>query len=158
MNKPARTISPAPVRRSIHVAAAPSKAFEVFTAGMGRWWAKTHTIGKSPQTTVVMEPRAGGRWYEIGEDGSHCEWGKVLAWEPPSRVLLAWQITSQWTYDADFMTEVEVRFIADAGGTRVELEHRNLERYGEKAEETRAALDSPGGWAGLLESFAKTAA
>jgi uncharacterized protein YndB with AHSA1/START domain len=150
------TIVPAPVRKTVRVKAPPPRAFEIFTAGMGRWWMKSHSIGTSPQKDVVMEPRAGGRWYERGEDGSECPWGKVIAWEPPTRVLLAWQINGEWKYDADLVTELEVRFIPDGSGTRVELEHRNLDRFGAVAEQVRGQLDAPGGWSGLLENFAKT--
>ncbi len=150
------TIVPAPVRKTVRVKAPPPRAFEIFTAGMGRWWMKSHSIGSAPQKDVVMEPRPGGRWYERGEDGSECPWGKVIAWEPPSRVLLAWQINGEWKYDADLVTELEVRFIPDGSGTRVELEHRNLERFGDVADRVRGQLDSPGGWNGLLASFAQT--
>ena len=101
-----------------------------------------------------MEPRVGGRWFERGEDGSECEWGRVLAWEPPARLVLAWQVDAQWRFDPDFITEVEVRFIPEGDATRVELEHRNIERFGAQAEATRSALDSPDGWSGLLERFA----
>ncbi len=152
--QPARTITPAPVRRSVHVKAAPERAFEVFTAGMGNWWIRSHSINTSPQASIVMEPREGGRWYEVGEDGSECTWGRVLAWEPPQRLLLAWQISGQWKHDPDFITEVEVRFTRDGDGTRVDLEHRNLERFGDKENAMRAALGSPDGWAGLLARFA----
>jgi len=148
-------ITPAPVRKTITVKAAPERAFDVFTANMGRWWLRTHSIGAAPLQDVVIEPRAGGRWYEQGEDGSQCEWGKVLAWEPPRRVLLAWQIGGDWKYDATLITEVEVNFIADADGTRVELEHRHLERMGAAAEAARQAVDSPSGWSGLLAAFAQ---
>lgn len=152
------TISPAPVRKSIHVKAPLQKAFDVFTAGMGRWWLKSHSINKgSPIADVIMEPFAGGRWFERGDDGSECTWGKVLAWEPPARVVLAWQIDGTWTHNPDVMTEVEVRFTAEADGTRVDLEHRDLERFGEQAVKTRDALDSPGGWSGLLQSYATAA-
>jgi len=99
--------------------------------------------------------KAGGRWFERGEDGSECQRGKVLSWEPPSRLLLAWQITPTFSYDPDLMTELEVRFIAEAGGTRVELEHR-LDGYGAAAENMFKAFD--GGWQGLVEEFAKAAA
>jgi uncharacterized protein YndB with AHSA1/START domain len=152
----------APTRKIIRVKASPAVAFEIFSAGMTRWWpGATHTINptKSPLKDVVMEPRAGGRWYERGEDGSECEWGKVLAWEPPRRLLLAWQINAQWAYDPNLITEVEVKFIEESSdATRVELEHRNLERYGEAAEAIRAAYESPDGWTGLLERFAQEAA
>lgn len=148
------TIKPAPVRKSIAVKASPEKAFEIFTAGMTRWWNKQYTIGTSPLKEVVVEPRRGGRWFERGEDGSECSWGKVLAWEPPSRLVLAWQISGEWRFDPDILTELEIRFVPEGAETRVELEHRNLEALGEKAEEFRATFDSPYGWAGLLEAFA----
>lgn len=147
-------ITPAPVRKSVVVSAPPERAFEVFTAGIGRWWLKTHKIGAAPMKEAVLEPRAGGRWYERGEDGSECDWGKVLVWEPPRRLVLAWQIDAQWKFDPELVTEVEVTFAAAPGaGTRVELEHRNLERFGERAEAIRGQVDN--GWPGLLENFAK---
>jgi uncharacterized protein YndB with AHSA1/START domain len=151
------TITPAPVRKSVHVKAAPQKAFDVFTAGMGRWWLKSHSINSSPIAEIVVEPFAGGRWFERGEDGSECPWGKVLVWEPPARIVLAWQTDGTWKHNPNFITEVEVRFTAEANGTRVDLEHRNLERFGEHAAKIRESFDSPGGWSGLLESFAKLA-
>jgi uncharacterized protein YndB with AHSA1/START domain len=149
------TITPAPIRKSIRVNAAPARAFEIFTAGMARWWLKTHTINptKSPLKEIVLEPRVGGRWFERGEDGSECSWGKVLAWEPPTRLLLAWQINGRWQFDPALVTEVEIRFEPDGGGTRAELEHRHLERLGEYAEAMAQAFT--GGWGVLLESFAK---
>jgi uncharacterized protein YndB with AHSA1/START domain len=152
-------IMPAPVRKSIRVEAPPQRAFEIFTANMGRWWPRTHSINKfSPIADVVVEPRSGGRWYERGEDGSECSWGEVLAWEPPSRLVLAWQISAQWQYDPNLLTEVEVRFVPEgASATRVELEHRHLERYGEAAEGVRGMFESPAGWSGVLESFAASA-
>jgi uncharacterized protein YndB with AHSA1/START domain len=107
---------------------------------------------------VVLEPKVGGRWFEIGEDGSQCNWGKVLAWEPPTRVLLAWQIGADWKYDPDLVTEVEVTFTPIEGGaTRVDLEHRNLERFGDKIDTVRAAIDSEGGWSGILKVYAESA-
>jgi uncharacterized protein YndB with AHSA1/START domain len=147
------------VRQQVSVPAPPERAFAVFTAGMGRWWPRTHSIGTAPQADVVMEPRAGGRWYERGQDGSECEWGRVLQWEPPARLLLAWQIDGNWRYVPGLVTEVEVTFTPDgAGATRVLLEHRNIERFGEHAERLRAAFDSPGGWAGMLRLFAEASA
>lgn len=147
-------VTPAPIRKSIHVNATPERAFKVFTGDMTRWWKPEHHIGSTPMKEVVLEPRVGGRWGEVAADGSECDWGKVLAWEPPHRVVLAWQLNGEWKYDADLLTEVEVRFIAHAGGTRVDLEHRHLERYGEHVEMVRAALDSPEGWQGSLVAFA----
>jgi uncharacterized protein YndB with AHSA1/START domain len=151
-------IQPAPVRRSIAVKAAPDKAFTVFATRIGDWWPRSHSIGKSPQADVRLEPKAGGRWYEIGTDGSECPWGHVIAWEPPLRLLLAWQIGANWQYDPTLVTEVEIRFTArPEGGTLVELEHRLLERYGEAAEAVRTNIDSEGGWAGILALFAGVA-
>ncbi|HUB96112.1 MAG TPA: SRPBCC family protein [Stellaceae bacterium] len=150
------TITAAPVRKTITVKVAPDRAFEVFTAGMSRWWPQTHSINASPLKQVIIEPRAGGRWYERGEDGSECQWGKVLAWEPPTRLVLAWQIGAAWKYDPSLVTELELRFIAEGAATRVELEHRGLEALGAQAEQQRAMFDSPNGWSGLLERFAST--
>jgi hypothetical protein len=153
------TIVPTPVRRTIHVRVSPARAFEVFTAAIGAWWPHEHSINKSsPQKDVIVEPRVGGRWLERGEDGSECQWGRVLIWEPPTRVVLAWQINGQWQYDPDFETEVEVRFMAEGAGTRVELEHRNLERFGERAQAVRAAFESPEGWSTGLARFAAVTA
>ena len=124
-------IKPATVRKSITVDAPVEKAFEVFTEGFGRWWPVSYSIGKSALKSAVIEPRAGGRWYEIGEDGSQCDWGEVLAWEPPARLLLAWRIGADWQYDPALLTEIEIRFISlGENSTRVELEHRLLENYG----------------------------
>jgi uncharacterized protein YndB with AHSA1/START domain len=158
MNKINKTIMPAPVRKSVRVGASPARAFKIFTDGMGRWWPKSHHIGAADLDALVIEPTAGGRWYERGVDGSECEVGKVLVWQPPARLVLAWQLTADWKFDPALITEVEVRFIADgANATRVELEHRNLERYGERADGFRTTIDSPEGWGGLLQLFKQTA-
>ncbi len=154
MNK--MTITPAPVLADIRVAAAPERAFEVFTTGTTRWWNPRHSIGSSPLKDVVIEPRVGGRFFERGADNSECDWGKVLVWEPPSRVVLAWQLNGDWKFDPALITEVEVRFAADGEGfTRVSLEHRKLEALGDKAEAVRAAVDSPEGWRGDLARYAE---
>jgi uncharacterized protein YndB with AHSA1/START domain len=155
MNK---TITPAPVRRNIRVAVPRERAFEVFTAGIGRWWPKTHKIGPADLDKPVIEPRAGGRWYERDVDGTECEVGKVLVWDPPARLVLAWQLTPDFKYDPNLITEVEVQFIAEgANSTRVELEHRNLERFGDRADAMRQQIDAPGGWPGILQLFAQSA-
>jgi uncharacterized protein YndB with AHSA1/START domain len=148
------------VRQSVVVDAPPDRAFAVFTEGMTAWWPLgTHTIGATPAAEAVIEPRAGGRWFERSEDGTECDWGRVLAWEPPDRVLLSWEITCEWQHDASVRTEVDVRFHAeDDGRTRVELEHRGLEAYAERAAEMRGIFDSDGGWRGLLGRFAGAAA
>jgi uncharacterized protein YndB with AHSA1/START domain len=148
----------APVRKSVRVSATSERAFEVFTAGIGRWWPKSHHIGASDLDAHIIEPKAGGRWYERGIDGVECEIGKVLIWEPPVRLVLEWQLSADWKFDPNLVTEVEVRFISDgANVTRVELEHRNLDRIGNRADAFRQQIDSPEGWGGLLQLFAQSA-
>lgn len=151
-------IKPAPIRKSIFVNASPQRAFHVFTIGMGRWWRPDHHIAKTPFAEIVVEPRAGGRWFERDKDGAECEWGKILAWEPPARVIFAWQLNQDWKYDPDFITELEVRFTPEGSGTRVELEHRDMEKFGDKAAAVRASLDSIDGWNGALAIYASAAA
>jgi uncharacterized protein YndB with AHSA1/START domain len=144
------------VKKSIAVAAPQKTAFEVFTTQMSGWWPETHHIGKTPMKDAVLDPRVGGRWYERGTDGAECNWGEVLVWDPPKRLVLTWDISADWQYDATIKTEVEVRFIADGPSrTRVELEHRLLDRYGAHRDQVRTAIDSPGGWLGILKGFAE---
>ena len=150
-------IKPAPVRKSVSVAASPETAFRVFTTGFDSWWPRSHSIGDSPLKTAVIEPAIGGRWYGLLENGTEAPWGDVLAWEPPRRVLLAWRIGADWVYDPRLLTEVEVTFTPDGAATRVELEHRLLENMGAAGEGARAMFDSEGGWGGLLAMFAAQA-
>ena len=147
------------VRKTLTINAPIEHAFRVFTEGHGKWWPlDTHHIGKVAAATAVIEPHVGGRWYERGIDGTECEWGKVLAWEPPHRLVLAWQITADWRYDLTLQTEVEVTFVADGPGrTRLELEHRHLDRYRDQAGVMRSIFDSEGGWTGILARFATAA-
>jgi uncharacterized protein YndB with AHSA1/START domain len=147
------------LRKVASVKAPPEVAWRVFTEKMGTWWPlATHKIGKAKAVDAVIEPRVGGRWYERGDDGSTCDWGRVLSWEPPSRLVLSWEISADWQYDSNLKTEVEVRFIAEGKeGTRVELEHRHLDRYEARCDEMRGIFDSEGGWSGLLASFARSA-
>jgi uncharacterized protein YndB with AHSA1/START domain len=149
-----------PVRKELVVAATAERAFQVFTDGIDRWWPRQHHIGDSPLKREVLEPGVGGRWYGLSEDGTECQVGKVLAWEPPRRLVLAWQITSDWKYDPAFITEVEVTFTAEGPKrTRVVLEHRDLHRYGIAEPTYRKAIDSPtGGWGFILQSYADSAA
>jgi uncharacterized protein YndB with AHSA1/START domain len=151
-------IRPAPVRKSTFVNAPQDRAFDVFTAGIGRWWPKSHKIGPADLDRPIIEPHEGGRWYELDVDGTECELGKVAAWEPPSRLVLIWQLTPEFTYDANLITEVEVTFTPEGDGTRVDLEHRDLERMGDKAETMRETVSGPGGWPALLELFAAESA
>jgi uncharacterized protein YndB with AHSA1/START domain len=151
-----RTITPAPVRKSIEVEAPPELAFEVFVNRFGLWWPRSHHIGAADPETFVIEPRAGGRWFERGVDGCECDVGKVLVHEPPVRLVLIWQLSADWTFDPDLHTEVEVRFTAvGEDRTRVELEHRNLERFGDRAEAVRGQIDAPNGWGGIIELFGR---
>ena len=144
------------VRRTITVAASQQRAFEVFTAKFGAWWPKDYQIGPSPMVDFVLEPKVGGRWYELDEDGTECETGRVLAFEPPSRLVIAWQLDERWQYDPDpsHASEVEVRFVAEGPSqTRVELEHRGFERHGAGGEGVRAGIDAPSGWTAVLEVY-----
>jgi uncharacterized protein YndB with AHSA1/START domain len=153
-----QTITPAAIRKTLTVRTTPEKAFDVFTAGFDRWWPKTHHIGESPLKKAVIEPGVGGRWYGLGEDGSEGLWGDVLAWDPPARLVLAWRINGQWKYDPGLLTEVEVLFTAvGSSETRIDFEHRNLERFGDSdaAKQARAAMDD--GWGTILESFKSVA-
>jgi uncharacterized protein YndB with AHSA1/START domain len=147
------------LRKIVSVKAPPEVAWRVFTEQMSTWWPlSTHKIGKTKAVDAVIEPRVGGRWYERGDDGSTCDWGRVLSWEPHSRLVLSWEISAEWQYDPNLKTEVEVRFITEGKDcTRVELEHRHLDRYGARRDEMRGIFDSESGWSGLLASFARAA-
>jgi uncharacterized protein YndB with AHSA1/START domain len=146
------------VSHTLTVRAPVERAFAVFTDGFGSWWPATHHLGDSELADAIIEPRAGGRWYERNADGSECDWGHVIAWEPPRRVLLAWQLDADWRYDPDLITEVDVRFEPDGDGTRVTFEHRHLERMGDRSEEVRRAIDSPEGWRGILANYREAVA
>ena len=155
MNVEAQRIAPAPIRKTLRVRASREKAFDTFVGGMGGWWMKSHSLLKTPQQDVVIEPRAGGRWYEVGVDGSEQDWGRVLGWDRPDRVLLASQLTADWAYDPDFETTVEVRFTPDGEYTIVDFEHRDLGRSGDRAAEIRGGYESgmEGGWGELLGGY-----
>jgi uncharacterized protein YndB with AHSA1/START domain len=145
------------ISKSITVQAPQQRAFEVFTTMTGWWPVSTHHIGDADAAEVVIEPRAGGRWFERAADGTECEWGQVLSWDPYERVLLGWQLTEEWAYDPDFLTEVEVTFVPEGDrATRVTLEHRNLDRYGDRQAEMVETFDT-GGWPTLLDLYAARA-
>jgi uncharacterized protein YndB with AHSA1/START domain len=149
------------VRKTITVEAPQERAFAVFTEQIGSWWPlETKSIGSAKAQTATIEPHAGGRWFERGVDGSDCDWGRVVAYEPPDRVVLNWRISADWRHDPQINTEVEVRFIAESNErTRVELEHRGLrEAYGEQAEQMQAIFDSPAGWADILGRYGRQVA
>src|SRR5262245_42470555 len=108
----------APIVQTVRVKAAPQRAFDLFTGRMGDWWPKGGTLSKTPHSAIVIEPHEGGAWFERDADGNETKWGKVLAWEPPSRLLLAWQIGCDFGYDPSLLSEVELTFTpAEAGGT-----------------------------------------
>ncbi len=148
------------ITRTFTVAAPREVAFRVFTERMTAWWPLgSHHIGAVPAVAVVLEPRAGGRWFERGDDGSECPWGQVLAWEPPTRLVLDWQIAATWQHDPALHTTVEVRFEArDPDTTVVHFEHRGLDAYGAAAAQMHGTLGGDGGWRSLLDSFATAAA
>jgi uncharacterized protein YndB with AHSA1/START domain len=151
------TITIAPVRKSIRVNAAQAHAFEVFTSGIGRWWPRHATIGTAPMKEVVLEPRLGGRWYQLAEDGSQAKVGEILVWEPPRRFIVSWDLNSNWKPDTTVSSEDEVRFTADGpNATLVELEHRKFERMGAEAG-AKMRKDVDGGWPGMLDHFKKEA-
>jgi uncharacterized protein YndB with AHSA1/START domain len=149
------------VRKTITVAAPQQRAFDVFTTGMTDWWLRdSHHIGEQTPEAVVMEPRAGGRWFERAPDGKECDWGRVVEWEPPARVLLAWHLGPEFKYDPDpaRSTELEVRLLAEGPATtRVELVHRGFEVHGPAGEELSKAVGGPEGWNGLLQLYVATA-
>lgn len=150
---------PNSVRKSLTVDAPQAVAWRVFTTQMGTWWPLAqYKIGKANAVDAIIEPRVGGRWYERGDDGSTCSWGSVLTWEPHSKLVLSWDINADWQYDPELKTEVEIRFIVEGESrTRVELEHRRLDRYGARRDEMRRIFDSEGDWGRLLEAFARVA-
>ena len=150
MNQSAETIAFA----SVVVAASQTDAFATFV-NLDAWWPReSHHIGSLPAVASVLESHTGGRIFERSEDGTECDWGRVLAYEPPSRLLLDWQLTFAFEYDPRFHSNVEVLFIIEGPKqTRVELRH-DVEPFGEKAAEMRATFESGGGWTVLLARFA----
>jgi uncharacterized protein YndB with AHSA1/START domain len=149
-----------PLNGKITVNVPVERAFSVFAESLDTWWPHDYHIGEAELAEAVLEPRVGGRWYERGVDGSECDWGRVLAWEPPHRLVVTWQINGHWQYDADpgHASEIEVRFTADGPGqTTVELEHRHLDRLVE-GQALRDGIRGGGGWNTILEGFAKATA
>ena len=145
------------VRTSIVVDAPADRAFSVFTDDIASWWNPDHHIIEAPLAGMVFEPRVGGHVYDRGTDGSECRWARVLAYEPPERVVFSWDISAAWKLETDLekTSEVEVRFIAESPARpRVELEHRHLERHGDGWERVRDGVGSPGGWGEGLRRFA----
>jgi uncharacterized protein YndB with AHSA1/START domain len=148
------------VRTSIVVNTPQERAFSVFTAGIDSWWPRSHTIGESPLAEMVLECSEGGRAYGRGEDGSESDWGRVLVYEAPNRIVISWDITPMWTHELDprKASEFEVGFKPQGDGrTLVELEHRHLDRHGEGWEKMRDAVGSANGWGDGLGAFAAAA-
>jgi uncharacterized protein YndB with AHSA1/START domain len=145
------------VRTSIVVEAPVERAFAVFTEDFGSFKPPEHNMLGVEIAETVFEPRVGGHLYDRGIDGSECRWARVLAYEPPNRVVLSWDISPQWQLETDLekTSEVEVRFISEVPErTRVELEHRNLDRHGEGWEGERDGVGAEGGWPLYLQRFA----
>jgi uncharacterized protein YndB with AHSA1/START domain len=148
------------VTSSVLVPLQPDAAFELFTDRFSDWWPKdSHHIADADAADVFLEPRAGGRWYERAEDGAECDWGTVLEVDRPKRILLAWQLTPEWKYDADRSnaTLVEVTFNAEESQTRVTLTHSGFEVHGEAGAAMRESVGGDGGWAQLMELYKNAA-
>ena len=146
------------VQAQIVVDAPIERAFAVFTDDIGSWFPREYNLLETEIAERVFEPREGGHVYDRGTDGNECRWARVLSYEPPSRVVISWDIGPQWQIetDPDKTSEVEVRFTSEGPGrTRVELEHRHLDRHGEGWQNMRGAVGSPGGWQGGLQRFAE---
>ena len=146
------------VKVQIIVEAPIEEAFAVFTEGIGTWFPPEYNLLKVPIAERVFEPPPGGRVYDRGVDGTECPCANVLSYEPPKRVVISWNIDPHWQIETDLSrtSEVEVRFISEAADrTRVELEHRHLDRHGEGWEQERDQLGSEGGWPGCLRRYAE---
>ncbi|MEU2724115.1 SRPBCC family protein [Streptomyces smyrnaeus] len=162
--------TPEPVRRSVTVPADINRAFAAFVDGIDSWWPVQNSITRAPQARVTIEPRVGGRWYEESVDGEQCDWGKVLTWDPPHRLVLAWQLQTAipgitggglchgfWRFEPGMRTEVELRFTTlGPRRTKVDLEHRHLDRF-VHPEHARSYLDNDGGWPELLDRYTRAA-
>jgi uncharacterized protein YndB with AHSA1/START domain len=144
------------VRRQVVVDAPIEKAFSVFTDRFGDFKPPEHNLLAAPIAQTVFEPRVGGHIYDRAEDGSECRWARILAYEPPQRVVFSWDISPQWQLEADpeLTSEVEVRFVAEGPTrTRVELEHRNLDRHGPGWRSVADGVESDDGWPLYLARF-----
>jgi uncharacterized protein YndB with AHSA1/START domain len=154
-------MTPTTIRRSIVVGAPIDRAFRVFTEDFGAFKPASHNLLAVDIAETVFEPRVGGHLYDRGADGSECRWARVLAYEPPNRVVISWDIGPYWQIETELerTSEVEVRFIAETDErTRVELEHRKLDRHGKGWEGLRAAVDGDQGWPLYLQRYADVVA
>jgi uncharacterized protein YndB with AHSA1/START domain len=145
------------VRTEVVVAAPLARAFDVFTRRFGDFKPKEHNMLGSPIAETVFEPHVGGHIVDRGEDGSECRWARILAYDPPDRVVFSWDISPRWEVvaDAEQTSEVEVSFTAESdASTRVVLEHRHLDRHGSGWESLRDGVDGEGGWPLYLARYA----
>jgi uncharacterized protein YndB with AHSA1/START domain len=149
----------APVTYTFTVPISAGQAFTLFTEGFSTWWIGHH-IGEAELAEALIEPKVDGRFYERGVDGCECDWGKVLVYDPPTRLVLAWQLNNEFKYDPDLShaSEVEVRFTEGDGRTTVDFEHRHFERIGAHAAELAKYVAADGGWPTILDLYAKAAA
>ena len=145
------------IRTSVVVEAPIVRAFSVFTEDFGSFKPPDHNMLAVDIAESVFEAREGGRIYDRGVDGSECQWARVLAYEPPERIVFSWDISPRWQIETDpeKTSEVEVRFISETPErTRVELEHRSLDRHGEGWEGAREGVGGEAGWPLYLQRFA----
>jgi uncharacterized protein YndB with AHSA1/START domain len=153
-----REVQTTSVHVQVVVEAPIDRAFSVFTEGIGTWFPSEYNLLPVPIAERVFEPRVGGCLYDRGVDGSECQWARVLVYEPPNRVVISWDINPRWQIETDHAktSEVEVRFVPEARErTRVELEHRHLERHGEGWQQFHESVSGEGGWPGCLRRFAE---
>jgi uncharacterized protein YndB with AHSA1/START domain len=140
------------LRKTISVARPPEVAFRIYTEGVASWWpARTHSIGEERVETVILEGRVGGRFYERLDDGTEHDWGQITTWDPPGRLGMTWHPGR----GAETAQQIEIRFVAEGEGTRIELEHTGWDALGAEAEATRANYASESGWTGVLGKYAE---
>jgi uncharacterized protein YndB with AHSA1/START domain len=149
------------VRKTVVVPANQERAFEAFTQRFGDFKPREHNLMSSPISETVFEARVGGHIVDRAEDGSECRWARVLAFEPPERLVFSWDISPRWELEDDpaHASEVEVRFVPEGDSqTRVELEHRHLERHGTGWESVRDGIEDDAGWPLYLARYARVLA
>ena len=152
-----QSVTSTTVRRQVVVNAPIGEAFKVFTERFGDFKPREHNLLRSPIAETVFEPRVGGNIYDRAVDGTECRWARILAFDPPDRVVFSWDISPRWQIEAnpELTSEVEVRFISEAPGrTRVELEHRHIDRHGFGWESVRDGVDNDAGWPLYLQRYA----
>ena len=144
------------VNKSITVSASPERAFEVFASRTSDWWPREHHLGKTSDFATILEPRPGGRWFERQSDGAEFEIGKIIAWDPPKRIVITWELDEEFQHNPAVASEVEVTFTPVAvNSTRVDIEHRNFDSLGERAARMRNMFDADNAWVHVLREFAK---